>query len=645
MRLWILILGLAVTLAQAFLGNVTDDHPPGLLLPFQHLGNDLWRRALENRAKAAVSVPSPTSSTTTSQTESTNLFTASTVPNFNQPTGTVAVVATPIANNQPVDYVMKLNDTRIYNLTDIPASATTIYITANICAGPPNLNYKNLSMKYDYTAPALLKAGWNPQNIVFSEDNFEFGFANLTIDVSGVEISYLYIELDFSNITFDSSQLTALDIPSLDKRGIRKRDSGSKRGTRKREETKLVKRKDKDGEKDDDKAPEGGSDDGDSVVTAAPSDVTNDGVSKPAAPTSVPGVANQPGEFTYSLGVSWDTPLYSFKDSPNLYLVDSDYNHALFVTGNLTTDPQNATSDHYIVDIKNAIYDITAFPMEDEMQLWWLSNSYCAIQKGPQVLNSGNCDVSYTRRGLGHYYKQQFFMKGLNNSTPYLAVLTKPNSNTPGGTVYDQVWFSSKTSDNCQLVYDLDFCSDVAYAVPGNSSMVDSQELAKLYDDNASKWWQNFTYSQQIVACNASLDSRYSILKSCDDCADSYKQWLCAVTIPRCADWSNNSTFLLERPPGTSRNELIDRVLKPGRYKEILPCLDLCQKIVQDCDASLGFQCPKQHRNRELSYGLRSDDGDITCSYLGAVYFLDGARALTLSIALMAVSFFLVVLW
>ncbi|AOW00161.1 stretch-activated Ca2+-permeable channel component-domain-containing protein [Yarrowia lipolytica] len=640
MRLWILILGLAVTLVRAFLGNVTDDDSlgtPELLLPFQHLGNDLWRRVVENRAKAPSSVMTTTSSTTT-HTESTNLFTASTVPNYNQPTGTTPVVATPIANNQPVDYVMKLNDTRIYNLTDIPANAKTIYITANICAGPPNLNYKNMSMDYDYTAPALLKAGWNPQNIVFSMDNFEFGFANLTIDVSAVQVTNLYIQLDFSNMTFDTSALTKIDsdVNNVDKRQVKHAEL---------KKDKLTKRKDKDEDKDEDKAPQGGSDDGDEVVTAAPSDVSNNGVSKPAAPTSVAGQATQPGDFTYSLGVSWEAPLYSFKDTPNLYLVDSDYNHALFVTGNLTTDPQNATSDHYIVDIKNAIYDITAFPMENEMQLWWLSNSYCAIQKGPSVLNSGNCDVSYTRRGLGHYYKQQFFMKGLNNSTPYLAVLTKPNSNTPGGTVYDQVWFSSKTSDNCQLVYDLDFCSDVAYAVPGNSSMVDSQELAKLYDDNASKWWQNFTYSQQIVACNASLDSRYSILKSCDDCADSYKQWLCAVTIPRCADWSNNATYLQERPPGTSRNALIDRVLKPGRYKEILPCLDLCQKIVQDCDASLGFQCPKQHRNRELSYGLRSDDGDITCSYLGAVYFLDGARAVTLSVALMAVSFLFVVLW
>ncbi|KAG5358439.1 Calcium influx-promoting protein [Yarrowia sp. B02] len=636
MRLWILILALVVA---ELLGNVSDD---ALLLPFQH-DNDLWRRIVENRAKQ---LSSTSTSTSTTHTESTNLFTASTVPNYNQPTGTRAVVATPIANNQPVNYVMKLNDTRIYNLTDIPAQATTIYITANICAGPPNLNYKNMSMNYDYTAPALLKAGWNPQNIQFSMDNFEFGFANLTIDVSAVQISNLYIQLDFSNMTFDTSQLEPVNDVNerkLDKRGLRKNKRGlrkNKRGLRKA----LEGRKEKDSAKDEDKAPPGGSDDGDSVVTAAPSDVTNDGVSKPAAPTAQPD-ASQPGEFTYSLGVSWEAPLYSFKDSPNLYLVDSDYNHALFVTGNLTTDPQNATSDHYIVDIKNAIYDITAFPMEDVQQMWWLSNSFCALQKGPSVLNSGNCDVSYTRRGLGHYYKQQFFMKGLNNSASYFAVLSKPNTKTPGGTVYDQVWFSSKTSDNCQLVYDLDFCSDVAYAVPGNSSMVDSQELAKLYDDNASKWWQNFTYSQQIVACNASLDSRYSILKSCDDCADSYKQWLCAVTIPRCADWSNNATFLQERPPGTSRNELIDRVLKPGRYKEILPCLDLCQKIVQDCDASLGFQCPKLHRGQEHSYGLRSDDGDITCSYLGAVYFLDGARALTISIAFLAVSFFFVILW
>lgn len=173
-------------------------------------------------------------------------------------------------------------------------------------------------------------------------------------------------------------------------------------------------------------------------------------------------------------------------------------------------------------------------------------------------------------------------------------------------------------------------------------------QLRKIYDDNAAKYYQNFDYSLQQVQCNASRESLFSLAVDCDDCADAYKEWLCSVSIPRCADFSAKESYLQVRNAGqdffngtslpsdsqyrqsavtnTSRNPLIDEKIKPGPYKEILPCQDICYNLVKSCPAKLGFACPTgQWLNS--SYGYRDKSGIVTCSYLGAAYYLSmGAK-------------------
>ena len=70
---------------------------------------------------------------------------------------------------------------------------------------------------------------------------------------------------------------------------------------------------------------------------------------------------------------------------------------------------------------------------------------------------------------------------------------------------------------------------------------------------------------------------------------------------------------------------MIDEVIQPGPYKEVLPCEDLCYSLMQSCPASIQFGCPYPGRGLEVSYGKRSASG-LTCSYLGAVYYLNGAE-------------------
>jgi calcium channel MID1 len=209
---------------------------------------------------------------------------------------------------------------------------------------------------------------------------------------------------------------------------------------------------------------------------------------------------------------------------------------------------------------------------------------------------------------------------------------------------------------NCAVIFNLTFCSTVSYAVPGNpSTFPNVNGLAAFYDNAAASAYANFDKALQQIPCEISSTGQYSLARTCADCAAAYKAWLCSVTIPRCQDYSNSDPWLQPRNVvqpfpnmtmldaafveasqnvlflNSSRNPSIDEEVKPGPYKEILPCQDLCYNLVQSCPAAMGFECPRPGMEGfASSYGYRpngsaNEDGQITCNYPGAAYYLSGA--------------------
>lgn len=203
--------------------------------------------------------------------------------------------------------------------------------------------------------------------------------------------------------------------------------------------------------------------------------------------------------------------------------------------------------------------------------------------------------------------------------------------------------------------------------------------LMAFYDGMARTYMANFNRSLAQVACDTASTAQYSLARNCTDCTNDYRSWLCSVLIPRCEDWTATDPWLHPRnintpfPNGTlpdtdnmsmtfndtvrgryaynqSRNNEIDKVIKPGPYKELLPCEDLCFDIVRSCPAQLGFACPNPPM-RELSYGQRDPRGkDLRCNFPGAVVDLtvDTSAAGTLrgkTGAVVAMAVFLASFW
>lgn len=403
------------------------------------------------------------------------------------------------------------------------------------------------------------------------------------------------------------------------------------------------------------------------------------------------------GFWNLELAVSIDDYFHAAEfNDPFLYQVDTDINSALLVTDNLT---QAAPDDPVYQEWLDLAAPFSLFVSNKNLTgLVGMENSYCGLQnfvrankqlKADQNDLSGNetnISMGMITRGLGRKPKEQFYVDNLNGSSDYNAYLALDGNSTAsgdgvvggGGKVWKAVPFRTKTDGNCQLLFNLTFCDEVAYAVPANPNNPDVgtfEALQEFYENYTLKWYAPFNYTLAQIPCNTTSESKYSLAKGCDDCAAAYKEWLCAVSIPRCEDFSNmaghlqirnvgqpfynNNSMLsdtklnenyinMEDAPtvdGTiafdqtlissfatnqSRNPAIDETIKPGPYKEVLPCEDLCYSLMQSCPASMQFACPYPGRGLERGYGKRT--GDLTCSYLGAVYYLGDGTNLQLSL-------------
>lgn len=388
------------------------------------------------------------------------------------------------------------------------------------------------------------------------------------------------------------------------------------------------------------------------------------------------------GSYDYEVTASIDDAFAKYTESNVSYFLDSD-NHAALVWTHNTTNCSSNSSDIAFWMNQPPKFNLFIFNQEDP-SLLGLVKSMCGLKNKAQVQGSSDIDMSMTLAG-GGCPKQQFYAKGLNGSSAYYAVVglegtdgtvgsIGPKKVNGGGTIWQNFTFTTKSSEsaheqprnsflmpigpNCALLYNLDFCSEVAYAVPSNASLANNQsQLARYYDSHTSQLLENFNNSIAQIPCNTTSSAQYSLAVNCSDCRTAYKNWLCAVTIPRCEDFGNTANYLQPRAVNynfidetygnrftndpllarqnrsvsymnQSRVQRIDEDITPGPYKELLPCEDLCYSLVRSCPASLGFSCPLEGHGLSQSYGKRSALGSdqYTCSAPFA-YLLNAASS------------------
>ena len=369
------------------------------------------------------------------------------------------------------------------------------------------------------------------------------------------------------------------------------------------------------------------------------------------------------GIYNYELAASIDAPYATyFPGDPTpwdteIASLDTGSNASIIGTGPITNEFANSTSFESWMEMEPP-FTLYVHDHADPA-IFGLKRSVCGLRNHAKVKKSKN-----SMSKIGGQPRQLFYVDGLNRSSTYDAIMTLERSSGNssiggGGTVWRARNFTTKSDTNCQIIYDLPFCNSVAYAVPSNPEFGTAMtKLALTYDDYARVAYENFDKSLQQIPCNTTPSAQYSLARNCDDCANSYKAWLCAVTIPRCVDFSSTGPHVIPRnldaatfangtavplePEGSifspqnktsphysfSRNrETIDDKIKPGPYKEMLPCKELCYHLMQDCPAALQFRCPMEGRGLNYSYGdWNREDREWYCNWPGGTLGSDGGR-------------------
>lgn len=283
----------------------------------------------------------------------------------------------------------------------------------------------------------------------------------------------------------------------------------------------------------------------------------------------------------------------------------------------------------------NKSYSLHIFEDENPIPIG-LNQSLCSIKANNRTKYVLKLDQSESAS-----FSNVFVISNLTIAKKYAAVMVMDFTDSNyGGGVFKQFNFTMSESKSCKLVYGLSFCDEVAYSVPISSNLLYDREswgeFVSNYDNYSESYYQSFEYAMQQIACDTELDARYSPIRTCDDCKYSYKQWLCAVTIPRCVSVLNAGPYNKAYKAGTGRNKFIkESVNPPLPYAEVLPCYNVCEAIVRDCPADFGFGCPDDTELAKLSYSdpsynvLLEDDesviaglesnGDIyrLCNYMG----------------------------
>jgi calcium channel MID1 len=348
---------------------------------------------------------------------------------------------------------------------------------------------------------------------------------------------------------------------------------------------------------------------------------------------------NASGTWNLIISASTEIKPITYVPTQGLTFADSDRTNALLATYNSS----QGTSGNLTLAL---------LPTEGPGSLqnaFYFGSSPCAIAPAFNSYNSTrNADRpsfvrSDTTRGsvLGNGTHVQWAVSDLDPSTNYTAWLfdvgsLAPESTLQTTTLWAPIKFVTKKSQNCRLVYDVDFCPEVAYSIPVGPD-ISTDDALSIINQTFAPNMANFSATLSTFPCGSKDFGQYSALKGCDDCTRAYRNWLCAVTMPRCTDplsVVDNSTsaaypdpFDLDGVPTETNTDLLPYVvnrqnnsrqgyidarngLDAGSYAELLPCIYTCYAVASSCPQPL-FQwyCPLWDISAQSQYGSFADAG------------------------------------
>lgn len=259
----------------------------------------------------------------------------------------------------------------------------------------------------------------------------------------------------------------------------------------------------------------------------------------------------------------------------------------------------------------------------------YFNSSACAIRTafldfydalppaGKNIVTKNVSDRSIPR-GYGAQ-RTQWTIEPLEPNTNYTAWLTTDSQWPPeqANLQYGPaIKFKTKHNPNCQLVSNLGFCPEVAYATAVGPHFQLGSALHNI-EETVEGVMSNFSKAVSTFSCGTG-QGRYSHIATCDDCVAAYRRWVCAMAIPRCADtppgwpqtnWSGQGSggafpYTVVRQGANRLNASFGFT---GPFGELLPCLDICHMVAINCPPVVQWVCPSWDITAQSDYGTFAD--------------------------------------
>ncbi|RSH91307.1 stretch-activated cation channel mid1 [Saitozyma podzolica] len=249
-----------------------------------------------------------------------------------------------------------------------------------------------------------------------------------------------------------------------------------------------------------------------------------------------------------------------------------------------------------------------------------LDHSLCAIRAAnsstgsvasPSNMIVNRTEPSWVAVDGEEGYRQYWVVGNLVSGSNYTAWVYDEDKQS----LSPPIWLATKdASFQCPLVLPNSMCPSVAYAAPFDVNATSSTSPLTSLPDNITSILtsslQSFSTSLLSQACGRDY---YSHVSTCADCYAAYRDWLCRVLVPRCADAVSSTTA---DPPAATVSRTAANPRDPGIYTpsydyvELLPCLSVCNAADRTCPTSLQFRCPVRGVTANSSYGFVGNNAD-----------------------------------
>ncbi|KAF8578525.1 hypothetical protein K439DRAFT_1638739 [Ramaria rubella] len=304
-------------------------------------------------------------------------------------------------------------------------------------------------------------------------------------------------------------------------------------------------------------------------------------------------------------------------------LVTPSYPNYTLPGGNLSLPDQPPAS----AQSNSTLIFVPTSPLRQQASLE-LSSSACAIKNAASSISGswiGTNGTGGVNGSTGLFlrdeegWRSQWLIEGLRANTNYSAWIVED-----GGGLGGPIFASTKSSSfDCPLAHSLPFCPLVSYAVPlpptpdGTTSYTSSNLPSNISDPLISSL-SNFTTSLLTFPCGREA---FSPILTCESCANAYRAWACAVSLPRCGEIPSSLASTLAAQPTSSKGpplptpalishpSAVARLQENGPYDELLPCIETCYAVDRSCPPLFGWTCPHPTVNANFSYGVGFIDG------------------------------------